>query len=463
MKVGGGFFVRGEGDPSSRQSFVIMALCRVICVEQVPTMIKLRRCVATASGDEGFKGVLNTILGRSAGLICLLLCTLDYAHAAPADSAHPDTVKKAKNAVDRTLAIYIPQNESDSRIFIPQLGASFAPGKALEDAAVDAGNFYFKSASLFNAKSATTFNWVLAAHSKWETKERVSTLTIKYKLLDAKGTAVFESEKKEEINSTKLFEGNSFYSLSLSVMKDILSDDDLLGKAASAASNSVDATAAAFDYERLVSREKATKSGTGFYINGRGQVLTAAHVVHDCPVIVVKVDGKATDAKLVAESLLLDLAVIDTNTASAHSIPLRIGTSYDLGEGVTNVGFPLDGLLAGSPNVTRGNISSRTALTGSLGQFQFSAPVQPGSSGGPVVSDTGELLGVTVGTLGVAGLIQRGILPQNVNFALDARYAVKFLERNKITYVSVAPNPKSDAHVATEAALAAVVQLACYQ
>jgi S1-C subfamily serine protease len=407
--------------------------------------------------------VLNKNRARPARLIYGFLITLVFAGAANAGAARPDAAKKAKNAVDRTLAIYIPESESDSRIFIPQLGASFAPGKALEDAAVDAGNFYFKSATLFDVKSETPFNLVLATHSKWGTKERVSTLTIKYKLLDAKGATVFESEKKDDIDSMKLFQGNAFYSLSLSVMKDILSDDDLLGKVAGASSDAANATAAAFDYKVLVSREKATKSGTGFYINGSGQVLTAAHVVHDCPVIAVKVDGKATDAKLVAESLLLDLAVIDTSIPSLHSIPLRIGTTYNLGEGVTNVGFPLDGVLAGSPNVTRGNISSRAALAGSLGQFQFSAPVQPGSSGGPVVSDTGELLGVTVGTLSFAGLIQRGILPQNVNFALDARYAAKFLERNKITYVSGPPNPKSDAHGATEAALAAVVQLACYQ
>jgi serine protease Do len=407
--------------------------------------------------------VLNKNLARPAGLTCLLVFAWVFADSANAGAASSDTGKKAKNPVDRTLAIYVPESESDSRVFIPQLGASFTPGKALEAAAVDAGNFYFKSASLFNSKSETPFNLVLATHSKWDTKDRVSILTIKYKLLDAAGATVFESEKKDDIDSLKLFGSNSFYSLSLSVMRDILSDSDLLEKVAGASAYTANATATAFDSAPLVSREKPAKSGTGFFINGRGQVLTAAHVVHDCPIIGVKVDGKATDAKLVAESLLLDLAVIDTNTPSAHSIPLRIGTAYDLGEGVTNVGFPLEGVLAGSPNVTRGNISSRSALAGSLGQFQFSAPVQPGSSGGPVVSDTGELLGVTVGTLGVAALIQRGILPQNVNFALDARYAAKFLERNNIAFVSVAPNSKPDAHGATEAALSAVVQLACYQ
>jgi hypothetical protein len=59
------------------------------------------------------------------------------------------------------------------------------------------------------------------------------------------------------------------------------------------------------------------------------------------PVAEIKVDGKSTDAKVVAESLLMNLAVIDSGRPSAHFIPWRIGTSFDLGEAVTNVGFPL--------------------------------------------------------------------------------------------------------------------------
>jgi hypothetical protein len=54
-------------------------------------------------------------------------------------------------------------------------------------------------------------------------------------------------------------------------------------------------------------------------------------------------------------------------------------------------------------------------------------------------------------------------LPQNVNFALDARYVANFLDRSKVRYVSVTPSHPSDAHAATEMTLASVVQLMCYQ
>ncbi len=81
-----------------------------------------------------------------------------------------------------------------------------------------------------------------------------------------------------------------------------------------------------------------------------------------------------------------------------------------------------------------------------------------------MVSESGELLGVTVASPCVrVGLLQRGVIPQNVNFALDARYAAKFLDRNKIAYASVAAKRASDVHSATEATLPAVVQVNCYQ
>jgi S1-C subfamily serine protease len=102
-------------------------------------------------------------------------------------------------------------------------------------------------------------------------------------------------------------------------------------------------------------------------------------------------------------------------------------------------------------------------LKGSEGIFQFSAPIQPGSSGGPVVSDNGELLGVTVGTLNATPLIERGLMPQNVNFALDARYAAMFMRNTHIEFGEIAVNGPGDLRTANAAALSAVVQLSCYQ
>lgn len=400
---------------------------------------------------------------RCAGVLLFALAVLTAQGIAGGASAAADPAKKSKQAIDRSLAIYVPQYEREMRIFIPQLGATVSPGKAIESAALAAGTLYFRSAAMFDPQSEGPFNVVLAIHSHWESKDGDSALTIKYRLLDSGGRTLVEGEKRDDMNTAKLVATNAFLSLSFGIMKDILSDDDLLAKANTASTLMASTPGAGFDRRLLVDRDKPVKTGTGFFINDRGQVMTAAHVVHGCPLTEIKVDGKSAEANPSAESVLLDLAVVDTGSPSPHSIPLRAGTSFDLGEGVIDIGFPLAGVLSGSPNVTRGNISSREALAGSVGQFQFSAPVQPGSSGGPVVSESGELLGVTVASLRLVGLLQRGVIPQNVNFALDARYAAKFMDRNNIAYAAVPAKRASDVHTATEAALPAVVQVSCYQ
>jgi serine protease Do len=364
-----------------------------------------------------------------------------------------------QSKADRILAIYIPHHVADERFYFSGINAAFTPGKALSDAALAAGNTYFKSAALLDDQSDVDL--VLVIHPQWKTAGPDATLTVKYKLIDGAGSVIFEGEKKDDIRTQKLLLQNAFFPVSLGLMKDILSDDDLLAKAA--ASMRAGAKASAIDSRLLVDREKPAKTGTGFFVNDRGQVMTAGHVVGDCPLIEVQTEGKTLSAKPAAHSVLLDLAVLDTGSASPHAIPLRSGHAFDLGEGVIDIGFPLSGVLASSPNVTRGNISSREALAGAIGQFQFSAPVQPGSSGGPVVSETGELLGIAVGTLALDGLVRQGVVPQNVNFALDARYAAGFMDRYKLRYVSVPRGGAPDAHAATEVALPAVVQVSCYQ
>ena len=166
--------------------------------------------------------------------------------------------------------------------------------------------------------------------------------------------------------------------------------------------------------------------------------MTAAHVLRDCLIIEAQKDGQKFPVKRHAVSDLLDLAVVDSGQVTDKALPLRAGQELMLGESVTNVGYPLQGILAAAPNLTRGNVSAQGGLKGSVGLFQFSAPIQPGSSGGPVVSDRGELLGVTVGTLNATALINEGLLPQNVNFALEARYAALFMSHGSAAPSSMA-------------------------
>jgi serine protease Do len=166
---------------------------------------------------------------------------------------------------------------------------------------------------------------------------------------------------------------------------------------------------------------------------------------------------------MIANSAILDLAVLDTHVSSEHFLRLRHGGHPELGENVVNIGFPLQTLMTDAPTVTRGTLSSRAGLSGSVGQFQFSAPIQPGASGSPVIDARGDVLGVAVGTLNAGELLKQGVLPQNVNFALEAFYVEKFLQSRSVAFSEGLADPHASGNVPIDDVLPAVVGVKCYQ
>jgi serine protease Do len=94
--------------------------------------------------------------------------------------------------------------------------------------------------------------------------------------------------------------------------------------------------------------------------------------------------------------------------------------------------------------------------------FQISAPVQPGNSGGPLLDQFGDVIGIVVSKLDavkISGLT--GDIPQNVNFAIKASEVVQFLSRNAVTpIIGKAKEPLKTEAIASRAQSIAT-QLVC--
>lgn len=361
---------------------------------------------------------------------------------------------------DTALAIYFPAGELDSRYYVDAVNLWVEPGKALEESRTEVARKYFPQALSGQPGGAGQYGLLLAIHPVWSVQGNTMSLEMKYRVLDPAGKVLRESSQKQSAT----FGANiaALRAVTYKTMQFVLIDvlRELKPSAAAFPATGLVAQIAPANVAR---KDQPVGTGTGFYINASGQMLTAAHVVRDCVLIEAQKDGATFPVTARAASDLLDLAVIDSGRDGVAALPFRTGQSLVLGESVTNVGYPLSGLLATSPNLTRGNVSARAGLKGSVGIFQFSAPIQPGSSGGPVVSDGGELLGITVSTLHTAALVRQGLLPQNVNFALEARHAATFLRTHQVSFAEVAPRSDGSMQRANDAALAAVVQLSCYQ
>jgi S1-C subfamily serine protease len=150
-------------------------------------------------------------------------------------------------------------------------------------------------------------------------------------------------------------------------------------------------------------------SGTGFVVGADGRIATSLHVVQDHGAIeITTADGRVyLDVRVVSYDQVHDLVVLKIPARGLH--PLRL-TRRHLGPGepVVAIGNPL-GL---DNTVSDGVVSAlRERRAGEL--IQISAPISPGSSGGPVLDDHGRVVGIAtlVSTVG-----------QNLNFATPVAY-----------------------------------------
>lgn len=202
-------------------------------------------------------------------------------------------------------------------------------------------------------------------------------------------------------------------------------------------------------------------SGTGFVV-APGRALTNAHVIEDCRGVRVRTPGGGDlPARVLASDRERDLALVEVPPDAGPPLSFRRDTNLRRGEGVVTYGFPLAGLLSSGPTLTTGEISALAGLADNQRQFQISAPVQPGNSGGPLLDMGGNVVGVIVSKLNAQRIAQRtGDIPQNVNFAVKGIEALAFLRQHRVEPRLADGSPRSAAEVG-EAAHPSVLFMRC--
>jgi serine protease Do len=192
----------------------------------------------------------------------------------------------------------------------------------------------------------------------------------------------------------------------------------------------------------------SASSGTGFVVAG-DRVMTNHHVIEACSRIFVRTaDNRILPVtERPVSDPRRDLALLRVSGNPGRVLPFR-ANPVRRGESVVTYGFPLAGLLSSGPTLTTGEVSALSGLGDNQTQFQISAPVQQGNSGGPLLDRQGHVIGVIVSKLNAARIAQRtGDIPQNVNFAVKGTEAVDFLRRNGVTPV-MRESPNADRNAA---------------
>ena len=167
--------------------------------------------------------------------------------------------------------------------------------------------------------------------------------------------------------------------------------------------------------------------GSGFFVGPNGFILTSAHVVEDAEKIAVRLqNGLVLDATVDRLSSATDLALLKVDYLTQDYLSLDFSDNVSIGDDVFTVGFPTTQLLGLDPKYSNGTVSSLSGLKGDATFFQVSVPIQPGNSGGPLVSKkSGRVVGIITSTAAVENFYRAtGALPQNVNWAVKAEYAI---------------------------------------
>lgn len=211
---------------------------------------------------------------------------------------------------------------------------------------------------------------------------------------------------------------------------------------------------------------KLSSSGSGFIVSTSGYLLTNHHVANGCSNLKIRDSSKIEyDVTVIATDARNDLALLQTSTAvSLPAATFRANGSVEAGENVVALGYPLAGVLASEVNVSFGYVSATAGLADDTSKLQISAPVQPGNSGGPLLDQSGNLIGVVVAKLDAIKVAKAiGDIPQNINFAIKGEVAQVFLNAHKVKFKTATAAKKLENTDIANRGRAFTVLVECYK
>lgn len=138
--------------------------------------------------------------------------------------------------------------------------------------------------------------------------------------------------------------------------------------------------------------------GSGTILTDTGSILTANHVISDgSDLTVLFADGTRSPATVASRSKKTDTAVVIPTKLPEVVVPAVLGGGVAVGADVVAIGNPLGLRMSTTTGVVSGlDRTSKTAAGTVSGTIQFDAAVNPGSSGGPLLDDKGNVIGVVL-------------------------------------------------------------------
>ncbi len=198
-------------------------------------------------------------------------------------------------------------------------------------------------------------------------------------------------------------------------------------------------------------------AGSGFILDREGRIVTNHHVVHSekyHTINLFKKRGnqfervKIENAEVEAYSPLYDIAIlkmdldqVEKEGIDLQPLPVASPDSLEVGDPVYAVGNPGMGRRLLEHSVSEGIVSSLARNVGDVIYIQTTAAVNPGNSGGPLVNQRGEVVGLV--TL-------KAVFQEGIAFALPSSLIRHFLENSESYAYSEQANNKGFRYLSPE-------------
>ncbi len=171
----------------------------------------------------------------------------------------------------------------------------------------------------------------------------------------------------------------------------------------------------------------AAASGTGFFVSRQGHIITNHHVIDGCSVVKPVIGGKEYDSKIIAVDKVNDLAILKSNIT-----PTKVYSVSDedgqLLEEVIVAGYPLGKKISAAIKATSGTVTALAGLGDNYAEFQTDAALNSGNSGGPIINEFGNVIGVAV-----SKIQQEGV--ESFNFGIKSSVLKIFANANGIKFL----------------------------
>ena len=173
----------------------------------------------------------------------------------------------------------------------------------------------------------------------------------------------------------------------------------------------------------------AAASGTGFFVSRSGHIITNHHVIDGCNTVKLNFNGKNVEGKVLAIDKVNDLAIVkaNVNPSKVYSVANK---DVQLLEDIIIAGYPLGKKVSAAIKTSKGSVTALAGFGDNYSEFQTDAALNQGNSGGPIMNQKGNVVGVAVAAYGK----KKGV--ESFNFGIKSSTLKTFASANGLNFLA---------------------------